>query len=94
MNGMIQVSRSLSCAARVFHRTIHSGTRQASTVASKVNTESPLTLEEIFAREAKYGAHNYHPLPVALARGKGEIVLHGMLQITQKFQADTLRSLV
>ena len=26
---------------------------------------------EIFAREAKYGAHNYHPLPVAISRAKG-----------------------
>ncbi|CAL8087134.1 unnamed protein product [Calicophoron daubneyi] len=27
--------------------------------------------EKIFKREEKYGAHNYHPLPVALTRGKG-----------------------
>lgn len=25
----------------------------------------------MFAREEKYGAHNYHPLPVALCHGKG-----------------------
>jgi len=29
------------------------------------------TSKEIFDKEAKYGATNYHPLPVALARGKG-----------------------
>lgn len=28
--------------------------------------------EEVFQREDKYGAHNYHPLPVAIQRGKGE----------------------
>ena len=28
----------------------------------------------IFAREEKYGAHNYHPLPVALCRGKDVFV--------------------
>ena len=26
------------------------------------------------AREAQYGAHNYHPLPVVLARGRGALV--------------------
>jgi ornithine--oxo-acid transaminase len=30
--------------------------------------------EAIFKREDKYGAHNYHPLPVALQRGKGIFV--------------------
>ncbi|XP_071827482.1 ornithine aminotransferase, mitochondrial-like [Apostichopus japonicus] len=30
-----------------------------------------LTPDQIYAREDKYGAHNYHPLPVALAKGKG-----------------------
>lgn len=28
--------------------------------------------QEVFDRENKYGAHNYHPLPVALAKGKGK----------------------
>ena len=27
--------------------------------------------QAVFDREAKYGAHNYHPLPVALCKGKG-----------------------
>merc|ERR1712106_1133374 len=30
-----------------------------------------LTSQQIYDKEAKYGANNYHPLPVALARGKG-----------------------
>ena len=30
-----------------------------------------LTSQEIFDKEAKYGATNYHPLPVALAKGRG-----------------------
>ncbi|XP_001352966.2 ornithine aminotransferase, mitochondrial [Drosophila pseudoobscura] len=30
--------------------------------------------EAVFAREQKYGAHNYHPLPVALAKGEGVYV--------------------
>ena len=30
--------------------------------------------EEIMALEDKHGAHNYHPLPVVLSRGKGVFV--------------------
>uniref|UniRef100_A0A336K6D8 Ornithine aminotransferase n=1 Tax=Culicoides sonorensis TaxID=179676 RepID=A0A336K6D8_CULSO len=32
---------------------------------------SKLTSKEVFEREDQYGAHNYHPLPVALCKGKG-----------------------
>ena len=35
--------------------------------------EDGLTSQMVFDREAKYGAHNYHPLPVALTKGEGEI---------------------
>ena len=31
--------------------------------------------EEVFQREQKYGAHNYHPLPVALCKAEGESTL-------------------
>lgn len=40
-----------------------SQTKESSTPAS--------SSEVVFAREQKYGAHNYHPLPVALSRGEG-----------------------
>ena len=30
-----------------------------------------MTEQEYMAREAKYGAHNYHPLPVVLEKGEG-----------------------
>ena len=29
------------------------------------------TLTSVVAQESRYGAHNYHPLPVVLARGEG-----------------------
>jgi ornithine--oxo-acid transaminase len=32
---------------------------------------SKLTSQDYMAREDKYGAHNYHPLPVVLERGEG-----------------------
>lgn len=37
-------------------------------------TTSPLTSQAVFERESKYGAHNYHPLPVALSKAKGVYV--------------------
>lgn len=43
--------------------------------AAEPNAEEELTMgpksQAIFRREDKYGAHNYHPLPVALCRAKG-----------------------
>ncbi len=33
-----------------------------------------LTSEEVFAREDKYGAHNYLPIPAALCKGEGVFV--------------------
>lgn len=76
MKGMIlQLSRSLSRAGPALSRGVHSGTRPVSTAASKKRDERPLTSEEIYAREDKFGAHNYHPLPVALERGEGEAPL-------------------
>lgn len=29
--------------------------------------------QAVFDRESKYGAHNYHPLPVAICKGEGTI---------------------
>ncbi|KAF6719356.1 Ornithine aminotransferase, mitochondrial [Oryzias melastigma] len=68
---MVQVSRSLGRAAPLLRRSIHSGTRPASTATLTRKAERPVTSEDIYTREEKYGAHNYSPLPVALERGKG-----------------------
>ncbi|XP_010765498.1 ornithine aminotransferase, mitochondrial [Notothenia coriiceps] len=68
---ILHLSRNLSRVAPVLSRSVHSGTRPASTAASKLKFDRQLTSEEIYTREDKYGAHNYHPLPVALERGKG-----------------------
>lgn len=37
-------------------------------------TETTLTTQEAIELEEKYGAHNYHPLPVVLSRGEGVLV--------------------
>ena len=34
-----------------------------------------ISSEEVFKRERTFGAHNYHPLPVALCRAEGEFTL-------------------
>jgi ornithine--oxo-acid transaminase len=37
----------------------------------KLNNMSKMTSNDYMAREDKYGAHNYHPLPVVLEKGEG-----------------------
>jgi ornithine--oxo-acid transaminase len=37
-------------------------------------TDKMTRSEELMAMEARYGAHNYHPLPVVLSRGEGVLV--------------------
>ncbi|XP_036402730.1 ornithine aminotransferase, mitochondrial-like [Megalops cyprinoides] len=63
---------ALSRAGPALSRGVHTGARPASSAAASLKrSERPLSAEEVFAREEKYGAHNYHPLPVALERGEG-----------------------
>lgn len=72
MNSVVhQLSRTLSRAGPLVGCSSHAGRRLGSTVASKRHNDRQLAPEEIYAREEKYGAHNYHPLPVALERGQG-----------------------
>ena len=52
--------------------------RSKATQVSAVTAEDmELTMgvesQAVFKREEKHGAHNYHPLPVALCRAKGRI---------------------
>ncbi|XP_017072270.1 ornithine aminotransferase, mitochondrial [Drosophila eugracilis] len=44
------------------------------TAAQETTSSSGPLSEAVFARENKYGAHNYHPLPVALSKGEGVFV--------------------
>ncbi|XP_061787822.1 ornithine aminotransferase, mitochondrial [Nerophis lumbriciformis] len=74
MNSVVrQLGRGLRSAAPVLRRSVHSGGSRSASAAAK-KSEQPLAAEEIYAREEKYGAHNYHPLPVALERGEGIFV--------------------
>ncbi|XP_072523931.1 ornithine aminotransferase, mitochondrial [Salminus brasiliensis] len=72
MQGMLTRLTRLGYVAPSLSRAVHSGTRTASSVASRAKREErQLSSEEVYAREERYGAHNYHPLPVALERGEG-----------------------
>ena len=55
--------------------TSSSKSNAAAASATKVSTKGQNKIgkksEEIFQREDKYGAHNYHPLPVAITRANG-----------------------
>ncbi|KAH8373307.1 hypothetical protein KR009_000390 [Drosophila setifemur] len=44
------------------------------TAAQETAASSGSLSEAVYARENKYGAHNYHPLPVALSKGEGAFV--------------------
>lgn len=41
---------------------------------TKISTQSQITAQQAIEAEDKYGAHNYHPLPVVLERGEGALV--------------------
>ncbi|XP_046710451.1 ornithine aminotransferase, mitochondrial isoform X2 [Silurus meridionalis] len=59
-------------ATPTLSRGAHSGIRSSSTAVSYAKRdERLLSSEEVYSREDRYGAHNYHPLPVALQRGEG-----------------------
>lgn len=85
MNSIIhQLSCRLSRVAPLVGCSTHGARHLGSTAASKRHTDRPLSSEEIYAREEKYGAHNYHPLPVALERGQGQFTLHELSQIRKE----------
>jgi len=45
------------------------------------SSSASITSQEVFEREHKYGAHNYHPIPVALSRAEGLSILLRLYQI-------------
>ncbi|XP_062962540.1 ornithine aminotransferase, mitochondrial-like [Cynocephalus volans] len=61
-------------AVAVLRHGVHSSVASAASVTTKRTAQGPLSSDYIFERESKCGAHNYHPLPVALERGKGVYV--------------------
>uniref|UniRef100_UPI00358F425E ornithine aminotransferase, mitochondrial n=1 Tax=Myxine glutinosa TaxID=7769 RepID=UPI00358F425E len=64
-----KLHHSSTCLRRALVRPLSTFSRQ-----SQQASNNPLTQEQIFERERLYGAHNYHPLPVALTKGQGIFV--------------------
>jgi ornithine--oxo-acid transaminase len=60
----LNLARSASTTGKATQK---SATAKAHEPKNKLGEKS----EFVFKREEKYGAHNYHPLPVAIARAKG-----------------------
>lgn len=50
------------------------GASRAVASSPRPATSQPVSSDQVFEREGKYGAHNYHPLPVALHKAKGVFV--------------------
>lgn len=67
------VGRSSSVTSRVLsnYRLQSTSTTAATTHHQHHHHHQGLTAEECIALEDRYGAHNYHPLPVVLHRGRG-----------------------
>lgn len=57
-------------------RSLIQGVRHKSTAAAAASQLRALTQtsQNVFDKEDKYGAHNYHPLPVALNKAEGQCV--------------------
>uniref|UniRef100_A0A1I8J224 Ornithine aminotransferase n=1 Tax=Macrostomum lignano TaxID=282301 RepID=A0A1I8J224_9PLAT len=64
---------SLGLARQGFSRSLASGGLDWKDGPRKQTAKS----QAVYDRESRFGAHNYHPLPVALCRGKGVFVYDG-----------------
>lgn len=69
---MLRLSNGMQRVVPTIARVRFSSHTASCTASSIKHAERQLTPQELYAREDKYGAHNYHPLPVALERGEGE----------------------
>ena len=62
------------CIRHHLVRTLRSGPLFKRSPIMTTTQTMQLSSKDIFDKESKYGAHNYHPIPVALAKGKGIFV--------------------
>lgn len=59
---------------RLGARSVSKSSQQSAPTQNQPKPKPKLTSEQVFEREARFGAHNYHPIPVALTEGKGVYV--------------------
>lgn len=58
-------------AVAALHQGVHSPVAFATCIATKNTVQGPLSSDYLFEPWSKYGAHNYHLLPIALEEEKG-----------------------
>jgi len=76
---------SFSAAGAKLVRRVSGKAAHKTSPATAVYNVSRLS-EEIFQREDKFGAHNYHPLPVALCKAQGQPTPRDYSQLTRWFR--------
>ncbi|XP_017494354.1 PREDICTED: ornithine aminotransferase, mitochondrial-like [Rhagoletis zephyria] len=75
-----RLAQAVKASSPLVQQNLVRSVTSSSSASSRLATASAaakgqqLSSQDIFEREDKYGAHNYHPLPVALAKGKGVYV--------------------
>lgn len=69
---MLRTANRLTDNCKGFGQAVLKRNKATSQVAP--NSTPAVSSAQVFEREDKYGAHNYHPIPVALCRGQGVYV--------------------
>lgn len=72
---------TLSLIATMIKTSLSNATFRRAIAGRRLLSAAPLISDasaECIDLEDRYGAHNYHPLPVVLAKGKGAACSHGM----------------
>lgn len=89
---MLRLSSGMQRVAPIFTRAhvLYSSRTASSSAPVAKHVERQLTPQEVYDREDKYGAHNYHPLPVALERGEGECHIIPMIPGVKKLMGKLL----
>ena len=55
----------------MLRKSINSVCRKQDALFRRLQSSSAISASECMALEDKYGAHNYHPLPVVITKGSG-----------------------
>ena len=61
----------LSLQSHMMRSAVGCGLRNLASISSTKDSSPSSPSEVVFQKEGKFGAHNYHPLPVALSRAEG-----------------------
>lgn len=68
---MMSLPSKISCSLRGVASTLRTQLEPTSSLV--VAQKRQITTEEVIQKDLKYGAHHYHPIPVALTKGEGTL---------------------